>query len=88
MQTNGVLTKADIGGSWKVVNYMPGKRKRIRRRTPGRNNFGDSLSNTLKQRRLSAQITLEELGAESGVSVSHLARIEEGECYLSASVLR
>jgi transcriptional regulator with XRE-family HTH domain len=33
-------------------------------------------------------MTLEQLGAESGVSPLLLVRIENGQCYLSASVLR
>jgi len=42
----------------------------------------------IKQRRLMAELTLSELSAMSGVSISHLGRIERGERFPSASVLR
>ena len=42
----------------------------------------------IKQRRLMAELTLSELGARSGVSISYLGRIERGERVPSASVLR
>lgn len=42
----------------------------------------------IKQRRLMAELTLSELSASSGVSTSHLGRIERGERLPSASVLR
>jgi len=42
----------------------------------------------IKQRRLMAELTLSELSAKSGVSISHLGRIERGERLPSASVLR
>lgn len=46
------------------------------------------LSKMLKQRRLLAELTLLELAAKSGVSQSHLARIEGGSRLPSGKVLR
>ena len=46
------------------------------------------LSKMLKQRRLMAELTLLELAAKSGVSQSHLARIERGERFPSGHILR
>ena len=46
------------------------------------------LSKMLKQQRLMAELTLLELAAKSGVSQSHLARIERGERFPSAHILR
>jgi transcriptional regulator with XRE-family HTH domain len=42
----------------------------------------------LKQQRLSLPLTLRELSATSGVSASHLGRIERGERFPSGSILR
>jgi len=53
--------------------------------------MGDSRSNIgkmLKQRRLMIPLTLQELAQASGVSSSHLGRIERGERYPSARILR
>ena len=49
-----------------------------------RNEFGK----TLKQRRLLIPLTLRELAARSGVSASHLARVERGERFPSGHILR
>ena len=46
------------------------------------------LGKMLRQRRLMAELTLLELAAKSGVSQSHLARIERGERFPSGKVLR
>ena len=46
------------------------------------------LSKMLKQRRLMAELTLRQLAASSGVSSSHLGRIEKGERFPSGKVLR
>jgi transcriptional regulator with XRE-family HTH domain len=46
------------------------------------------LGKILKQQRISLPLTLHELAAASGVSSSHLGRIERGERYPSARVLR
>ena len=46
------------------------------------------LGKMLKQRRLMAELTLCELAVRSGVSQSHLARIERGERFPSGHVLR
>ncbi|MBI2328377.1 MAG: helix-turn-helix transcriptional regulator [Chloroflexi bacterium] len=48
------------------------------------NDFG----RLLKQRRLIIAITLYELGQAAGVSPSHLGRIERGERYPSAHILK
>ena len=55
--------------------------------------FTMSLSNNdlgkiLKQQRISIPLTLQELATESGVSSSHLGRIERGERFPSARILR
>ena len=52
--------------------------------TTADNEFGK----TLKQRRLLIPLTLRELAAKSGVSQSHLARIERGERFPSGHILR
>ena len=51
----------------------------------------DSTSNlgkVLKQQRVTHSLTLQELAAKSGVSSSHLGRIERGERFPSARILR
>ena len=48
----------------------------------------EDLGKMLRQRRLLAELTLLELSARSGVSQSHLARIERGERFPSGHVLR
>jgi transcriptional regulator with XRE-family HTH domain len=49
--------------------------------------LGD-LAKILRQRRVMVPLTLKELGATSGVSASHLGRIERGERFPSARILR
>ncbi len=49
-----------------------------------RNNLGA----ILKQQRLTIPLTLQELAGTSGVSPSHLGRIERGERFPSARILR
>ena len=46
------------------------------------------IGKTLKQRRLSLELTLRELAARSGISASHLARVERGERFPSGHILR
>jgi transcriptional regulator with XRE-family HTH domain len=46
------------------------------------------LGRILKKQRLSLTLTLRELSAASGVSASHLGRIERGERFPSGSILR
>lgn len=46
------------------------------------------LGKMLRQRRLMAELTLHQLGASSGVSSSHLGRIERGTRFPSGHVLR
>jgi transcriptional regulator with XRE-family HTH domain len=46
------------------------------------------LGKILKQQRVSVPLTLQELAAASGVSSSHLGRIERGERFPSARILR
>jgi transcriptional regulator with XRE-family HTH domain len=48
------------------------------------NDFGK----ILKQRRVTLPLTLRKLSAMSGISASHLGRIERGERFPSGSVLR
>jgi len=47
-----------------------------------------NLGKMLKQQRLSLPLTLRELSVMSGVSASHLGRIERGERFPSGSILR
>ncbi len=49
---------------------------------------GNDLGKILQQRRLMIPLTLQELAAKSGVSVAHLGRIERGDRFPSAQVLR
>ena len=46
------------------------------------------LGRIIKQQRISLELTLQQLRAKSGVSASHLGRIERGERFPSAQVLR
>ncbi len=46
------------------------------------------IGKTLKQQRLSLELTLRELAAKSGVSASHLGRVEKGERFPSGHILR
>ena len=48
----------------------------------------NNLGNILKQQRVLIPLTLKELTAASGVSSSHLGRIERGERFPSAHILR
>lgn len=50
--------------------------------------FTGNLGKFIKQQRTVRGLTLGELGALSGVSTSHLGRIERGERFPSAPVLR
>lgn len=49
---------------------------------------GNPLGSIIKQQRISLSMTLQELAAASKVSVSHLGRIERGERFPSAHILR
>ena len=46
------------------------------------------LGGIIKQQRISLPLTLQELAATSGVSASHLGRIERGERFPSAHILQ
>ena len=48
----------------------------------------NEIGKTLKQRRLMLELTLRELAARSGVSVSYLARVERGDRFPSGHILR
>lgn len=52
------------------------------------NNDKSALGEILKQQRLRMSLTLRELTELSGVSASHLGRVERGERFPSASILR
>jgi transcriptional regulator with XRE-family HTH domain len=52
------------------------------------NNYRKNLGKLLRQQRQSTKITLHELSAASGVSPSHLGRIEKGERFPSAAILQ
>lgn len=52
------------------------------------NNNSKNLSRIIKQQRLMIPLTLRELADISGISSSHLGRIERGERFPSASILR
>ena len=51
-------------------------------------NKRNDLVKVLKQRRVMAPMTLQELARGSGVSATHLGRIERGERFPSAHILR
>ena len=53
-----------------------------------RNNNNNNLGRILKQRRVMALLTLREIATMSGVSSSHLGRIERGERFPSATILQ
>ena len=46
------------------------------------------LSRIIKQQRISLPLTLQDLASKSGVSASHLGRIERGERFPSAHILQ
>ena len=48
----------------------------------------DNLGEVIRQQRVMSSLTLQELAARSGVSASHLGRIERGERFPSARILR
>ena len=48
----------------------------------------NGLDRMIKQQRMAVPLTLRELGTASGVSASHLGRIERGERFPSAYTLR
>ena len=48
----------------------------------------NNLGEIIRQQRITVPLTLQELAATSGVSSSHLGRIERGERFPSASILR
>jgi len=50
--------------------------------------YRQNLGKVLKQKRLSVRLTLREVSASSGVSTSHLGRIEKGERFPSAEILQ
>jgi len=52
------------------------------------NSYTNHLGRIIKQRRVTVPLTLQELAANSGVSSSHLGRIERGERFPSARILR
>ena len=52
------------------------------------NNGGQNLGRILKQRRVMIPLTLHRLATISGTSPSHLGRVERGERFPSASILR
>ena len=51
-------------------------------------NNGRNLGRIIKQRRITIPLTLREVAKMSGVSSSHLGRIERGERFPSAHILR
>jgi len=52
------------------------------------NSYTNHLGRIIKQRRVTVPLTLQELAVSSGVSSSHLGRIERGERFPSARILR
>ena len=49
---------------------------------------GQNLGRIIKQQRIAVDLTLRELSARSGVSPSHVGRIERGERFPSAHILQ
>jgi len=52
------------------------------------NNYQKNLGRIIRQQRVTVPLTLQQLAAMSGVSASHLGRIEKGDRFPSASILR
>jgi transcriptional regulator with XRE-family HTH domain len=52
------------------------------------NNNNHNLGKIIRQHRVSLPLTLSQLAARAGVSASHLGRVERGQRYPSARVLR
>jgi len=50
--------------------------------------YNNDLGKIIKQQRITVPLTLQELATVSGVSSSHLGRIERGERFPSARILR
>ena len=50
--------------------------------------YQNHLGKIIKQQRISLPLTLQQLAAKSGVSASHLGRIERGERFPSAHILQ
>lgn len=50
--------------------------------------YKNHLGRIIKQQRIAMPLTLQELAAKSGVSASHLGRIEAGQRFPSAHILR
>jgi len=50
--------------------------------------YRNHLGRIIKQQRIAMPLTLQELAAKSGVSASHLGRIEAGQRFPSAHILR
>ena len=54
----------------------------------GEQNNSQHVGKIIKQQRIAGMLTLRELSARSGVSSSHLGRIERGERFPSAHILQ
>ena len=52
------------------------------------NNYNRDLATIIKRQRISIPLTLRKVSSLSGVSLSHLGRIESGERFPSANILR
>jgi len=52
------------------------------------NSYRNHIGGIIKQQRISMPLTLQELAGKAGVSASHLGRIERGERFPSAHILR
>jgi len=52
------------------------------------NNYQKNLGGIIRQQRVTVPLTLQQLAAMSEVSASHLGRIEKGDRFPSASILR
>lgn len=52
------------------------------------NSYRNHIGGIIKQQRISLPLTLQELAGKAGVSASHLGRIERGERFPSAHILR
>jgi len=50
--------------------------------------YRNHIGGIIKQQRISIPLTLQELAGKAGVSASHLGRIERGERFPSAHILR
>ena len=80
--------KIQIWTSWQGLTYWRVDICHLANYNIDMDNSMENLGRILKQQRMMIPLTLQELAATSGVSSSHLGRIERGERFPSARILR